>query len=227
MKKRKKILILLIIFFLTSTFYPHDLKNKFFYKFKFFSLKTITIQSEHNIYDNVVRSKLKNYYGKNLLFLEKNLIIDNLREIDFIENIKIAKKLPNELIIVFEEIVPIAIYEKNSDQFLISDSGKLVKIANQEKYNNLPQVYQMESVKEFVIFHSKLKETQFPIDIIRNFVFFRIGRWDLELFDGTIIKLPSSNVSKSLKKLNSLLTSQYLGSVNLIDLRIDNQIITE
>lgn len=221
MKKRKKILILLIIFFLTSTFYPHNLQNKFF------SLKTITVQSEHNIYDNVVRSKLKNYYGENILFLKKKLIIDNLREIDFIENIKIVKKLPNELIIIFEEIVPIAIYEKNSDQFLISDSGKLVKIVNHDRYNNLPQVYQMESVKEFIIFYSTLKETEFPTDLIRNFVFFRIGRWDLELFDGTIIKLPSLNVAKSLKKLNSLLKSQYLGNVNLIDLRIENQIITE
>jgi len=221
MKKRKKILILLIIFFLTSTFYPHNLQNKFF------SLKTITVQSEHNIYDNVVRSKLKNYYGENILFLKKKLIIDNLREIDFIENIKIVKKLPNELIIIFEEIVPIAIYEKNSDQFLISDSGKLVKIVSHDKYNNLPQVHQMESVKEFIIFYSTLKETEFPTDLIRNFVFFRIGRWDLELFDGTIIKLPSLNVAKSLKKLNSLLKSQYLGNVNLIDLRIENQIITE
>jgi len=71
MKKRKKILILLIIFFLTSTFYPHDLKNKFFYKFKFFNLETINIQSNQSIYDNMVKSKLKNYYGQNLLFLEK------------------------------------------------------------------------------------------------------------------------------------------------------------
>ena len=227
MKKRKKILILLIIFFLTSTFYPHDLKNKFFYKFKFFNLETINIQSNQSIYDNMVKSKLKNYYGQNLLFLEKDLIINNLREIDFIENIKITKKLPNELIIIFEEIVPIAIYEKNSEQFLISSSGKLVRIVNREKYNNLPQVYEMESVEEFVIFHSMLREAQFPIDLIRNFVFFRIGRWDLELFDETIVKLPSSNVDKSLKKLNSLLKSEYLGNVNLIDLRVENQIITE
>ena len=227
MKTRKKILILLIIFFLTSTFYPHDLKNKFFYEFKFFNLETINIQSNQNMYDNIVRSRLKNYYGQNILFLKKDLIINNLREIDFIENIKIAKKLPNELIIIFEEIVPIAIYEKNSDQFLISDSGKLLKIVSHDKYNNLPQVYQMESVKEFIIFYSTLKETEFPTDLIRNFVFFRIGRWDLELFDGTIIKLPSLNVAKSLKKLNSLLKSQYLGNVNLIDLRIENQIITE
>tara|TARA_B100001996_G_scaffold90550_1_gene67287 strand:- start:3675 stop:4358 length:684 start_codon:yes stop_codon:yes gene_type:complete len=227
MKKRKKILILLIIFFLTSTFYPYDLKNKFFYEFKFFNLETISIQSTQNIYDNIVRSKLKNYYSQNLLFLEKDLIINNLKEIDFIENITIVKKLPNELIVIFEEIVPIAIYEKNSDQFLISSSGKLVRIDHHSKYNNLPQVYQMESVEEFVAFHNMLREVQFPIDLIRNFVFFRIGRWDLELFDETIIKLPSSNVVKSLKKLNLLLKSEYLGNVNLIDLRVENQIITE
>ena len=179
------------------------------------------------MYDNIIRSRLKNYYGQNILFLKKDLIINNLREIDFIENIKIAKKLPNELIIIFEEIVPIAIWESNSDQFLISSSGKLVRIANHEKYNNLPQVYEMESVEEFVIFHSMLREAEFPIDVIRNFVFFKIGRWDLELFDETIIKLPSSNVAQSLKKLNLLLKSDYLGSVNLIDLRVENQIITE
>ena len=85
----------------------------------------------------------------------------------------------------------------------------------------------MESVEEFVIFHSMLREAEFPIDVIRNFVFFKIGRWDLELFDETIIKLPSSNVAQSLKKLNLLLKSDYLGSVNLIDLRVENQIITE
>jgi len=227
MKKRKKILILLIIFFLTSTFYPYNLKNKLFYGFKFFNLKTINIQSNQNIYNNIVRSKLKYYYGQNLLFLEKDLIINNLKEIDFIENIKIVKKLPNELIIIFEEIVPIAIYEKNSEKFLISSSGKLVSIVNHEKYNNLPQVYHIESVREFVIFHDILREAKFPIDLIKNFVFFRIGRWDLELFDETIIKLPSSNIAKSLKKLNSLLKSEYLGNVNLIDLRVENQIITE
>ena len=49
----------------------------------------------------------------------------------------------------------------------------------------------------------------------------------MELFDGTIIKLHSLNVAKSLKKLNSLLKSEYLDNVNLIDLRVENQIITE
>ncbi len=227
MKKRKKILILLIIFFLTSTFYPHELKNKFYYKFKFFNLETINIQSNQNIYNNIVRSKLKSYYGQNLLFLEKDLIINNLREIDFIENIKIAKKLPNELIVIFEEIIPVALYEKNSEKFLISSSGKLVRIANHKKYNDLPQVYQMDSVEEFVIFYSMLREAKFPIDLIKNFIFYKIGRWDLELSDETIVKLPSANVNKSLKKLNLLFKSGYLGNVNLIDLRVENQIITE
>ena len=131
MKTRKKILILLIIFFLTSTFYPYDLKNKFFYEFKFFNLETINIQSNQNMYDNIIRSRLKNYYGQNILFLKKDLIINNLREIDFIENIKIAKKLPNELIIIFEEIVPIAIWETNSDQFSIGDDDNSGYVSRQ------------------------------------------------------------------------------------------------
>ena len=54
MKKRKKILILLIIFFLTSTFYPHDLKNKFFYKFKFFR------STNHKIF-NENKGRLEGY----------------------------------------------------------------------------------------------------------------------------------------------------------------------
>jgi len=66
------------------------------------------------------------------------------------------------------------------------------------------------------------------IQKIRKNVFTNeLGISKSELFDETIIKLPSSNVVKSLKKLNLLLKSEYLGNVNLIDLRVENQIITE
>ena len=227
MKAKKKIFIFLIIFFLISTFYPYDPKKEFNFTFKFFDLKTITIKSKNKTFDNIVISKLKNFYGENILFIRKDSIIQALDEIQFIENINIMKKLPNELIISLDEIVPIATYEKNSDKFLISSSNKSIEIINYEKYSYLPEVYQMQSVEEFIDFYNILEKTRFPTDLIKNYTFFKIGRWDLVLTDDTVIKLPSSKIIQALEKLNLVLKTEYLGKVKLIDLRIENQIITQ
>ena len=137
------------------------------------------------------------------------------------------KKLPNELIISLDEIVPIATYEKNSDKFLITSSNKSIEIINYEKYSYLPEVYQMESIEEFIDFYNILEKTRFPTDLIKNYTFFKIGRWDLVLTDDTVIKLPSSKIIQALEKLNLVLKTEYLGKVKLIDLRIENQIITQ
>ena len=227
MKGKKKVLIFLIIFFLISTFYPYDPKKEFNFAFRFFDLKTITIKSKNKTFDNIVISKLKNFYGENILFIRKDSIIQVLDEIQFIENINIMKKLPNELIISLDEIVPIATYEKNSDKFLITSSNKSIEIINYEKYSYLPEVYQMESIEEFIDFYNILEKTRVPTDLIKNYTFFKIGRWDLVLTDDTAIKLPSSKIIQALEKLNLVLKSEYLGKVKLIDLRIENQIITQ
>jgi cell division protein FtsQ len=57
---------------------------------------------------------------------------------------------------------------------------------------------------------------------IKNLYFFPSKRWDLELRDNTIIKLPNDNINLALN-----LAIEFLDDNKFIDARIENQIILD
>ena len=56
-------------------------------------------------------------------------------------------------------------------------------------------------------------------------VFFSSNRWDLEIYDEKIIKLPSKNYNKSLKNFMSLKEENNFDKYKVFDYRINNQLI--
>ena len=55
--------------------------------------------------------------------------------------------------------------------------------------------------------------------------FFPSKRWDIEIKNGIIIKLPKSNVKKSLNQSFEVLNDEKFKNIKIIDIRIKNQII--
>ena len=60
---------------------------------------------------------------------------------------------------------------------------------------------------------------------MKKFYFFQIGRWDLQLANDRIIKLPNNNIKDAIKKSIELLDRKDFENYNIIDLRIDGKII--
>ena len=77
------------------------------------------------------------------------------------------------------------------------------------------------------IFLDWLKNSNFPTKSIKKFYFFQIGRWDLQLVNNKIIKLPHNNVEEAIKKSIELLGRSDFENYNIIDLRIDGKVIVE
>ena len=73
----------------------------------------------------------------------------------------------------------------------------------------------------------QLKTNKFPINNIRSFSYFNIGRWDLELLDNRTVKFPHNADSKIVKKIGELLSRKDFENYKIIDLRIDGKIIVE
>jgi cell division protein FtsQ len=78
----------------------------------------------------------------------------------------------------------------------------------------IQRVFEFFKIKE-IIDKSKISYTE-----IKNLYFFPSKRWDLELIDNTIIKLPNDNINLALN-----LAIEFLNDHKLIDARIKNQII--
>ena len=79
----------------------------------------------------------------------------------------------------------------------------------------------------FLEFYQKLNFYQFPIAKIKNFYFFKIGRWDLELINNQIIKMPPTKLNEAISQSVRLLNRKDFKKYNIIDLRINGRIITQ
>ena len=226
MNKFNKIFLLIITLILLTTYNPIEFINfkkeeKFFFK-----IKQIEIVNNKIIGSRDIFKRLEHLIGKNIFFIKKTDINEPLKKIEFLDNIQVKKKYPNTLIIKIYETKPIAIVFKNNKKYLLDDSSNLIfyKKISEDYY---PTIFGEGAEYKFADFLSKLKKSNFPHEIVKNYYYFQIGRWDLELLNDKIIKLPANKTEKAFHLAIELLDHGNFKNYNIIDLRIDNKVIVE
>jgi len=224
--KYYKIALLIIVFVFLSSYNPFGsnfLKNKI----TFFELKNIQIKNNEKVKKKEINQRLNHMYGKNILFIKKEDVQNPLKDINFLEKVEVKKKYPNTLIIDLFESKPIAILNKKDKKYIIDNYSKLVSINEGINIDNFPNIFGDGAEFEFVDFFNNLGKFNFPRKKVKNYYYFQIGRWDLQLFNEQLIKLPASNTDAAIKQSINLLAKENFKNFNIIDLRIDGKIIVE
>ena len=227
MKKLYRIFILLLAIILLTTFNPresHIILNK---NNDFFKIQNIKILNNLLIKADDINEKLTKIYGRNILFIKANEIKIPLESINFLQKVEVKKKYPNTIIIKVHETKPIAILFKKDEQYFLDSESNMILFNENVAFDNLPNIFGVGAEKDFVIFFDKLKNKNFPIKKIKNFYYFQIGRWDLQLLNSKIIKFPYENTEKAIKKSIELLNNKDFENYNIIDLRIHGKIVVE
>ena len=227
MKKFYKIFLLILILIILSTYSSKELQNLKKDSNTLFTIKNIIIENNLLINAAEIKSRLNNLYKKNIFLVEKNDIEIPLNKIDFLKEVEVKKKYPNTIIIKIYETEPIAIIFKNNTKKLIDSSSNLIEISKIEKTGELPKVFGINAEKNFVSFLNKLKKNNFSHKKIKNFYYFQINRWDLQLMNNKIIKLPYKNVDQAIIKSIELLNREDFREYNIIDLRVGGKIVVE
>ena len=227
MKKFYRIFILIIVFFFLSTYNP----NKFNLASKkdniFFKIQNIIIVNNYLLDKTLINKKLNQVYNKNIFLVKREDIEKFLEKVDFLEKIEVQKKYPNTLIVKIFETKPVAILFKDKTKYLLDSSSNLIHFDSEMNFDHLPNIFGDGAENNFVNFYEKLENNKFLIKKIKNYYYFQIGRWDLELFDKKIIKLPYNNTEAAIKKSIELLNHEDFKNYNIIDLRVDGKIIVE
>ena len=148
---------------------------------------------------------------------------DILKQIDFIKSFEIKKIYPKKIIIKIYEKKPIAILQYKKDKFYVSESINLINFIVLENYKNLPIVFGKK--KNFKELYINLKKINFPLDLIKKYYFYESNRWDLEIYQKKIIKLPTKNYIQSLEKFINFKMENNLDKYKVFDYRINNQLI--
>jgi len=222
-----RITLLLGIFLLFSTYTPKDSKFKNKKVYDFFKIKEISISNTKIINENDILEKLKDVYGKNIIFIKKDSIKEPLSSVDFLEKIEVKKKYPNTIILKIFETKPIGIIFKNEKKYFLDNISKLIIFDENLTTKNLPTIFGEDAETNFLKFSELLKKNKFPNTEIKNYYFYQIGRWDLQLLDDKIIKFPETNVQKAILKSIELINREDFKKYKIIDLRLHDKIIVE
>ena len=227
MKKLYRITILLAALTFLTTYSPNEFNGFPKKKNFFFKIQNIKIVNNHLIDENRIIEKLTEIYEKNILFVERNDIERPLKSIEFLKKIEIKKKYPNTIIIKVFETEPIAILFKENRKYLLDSSSNLIPFNKNMLFDDLPSIFGARAEKDFINFFNQLENNNFPKHKVKNFYYFQIGRWDLELLNKQIIKFPANKVPEAIQRSVELLARKDFKNYNIIDLRIHGKIVVE
>ncbi len=219
---KKKIYLYFLIFIFLTTAINTNYSTSFS---KYFNVKSIDIIGLNFEDQNRLEENLSILKNKNIFFIKNDELINILEQYNEFEDYKIQKIFPYKLKIQIRKTKYIAKTIIDGKEFLIGENKKFIEFENYMLDQNLPVVFGNFPIHSFINLQENLKEINFDLDRIDSYFFFKSGRWDIEMKNNIIIKLPSKNQSASLKSYNLLEKKKQLKANSIIDFRIKNKII--
>ena len=218
LRKSKKILIYFFLLLLVGS-----INNIDFNRIKFDKIKYVQVIGLNDKDNAILLEKIKNLNLKNIFFINKEEINKLINENTLIEKFAIFKKYPSSLDIATEKTKFLARISRNGIIFLIGSNGKLSE--NNFSNKSLAFIFGAPDIKQFLNFKKIIDLSKFSYEDIKNLYFFPSKRWDLELKNGTIIKLPNQYIENSLDFAFEFLNNKNFQDIMIVDARIKNQII--
>ncbi|MDA9813401.1 FtsQ-type POTRA domain-containing protein [Candidatus Pelagibacter sp.] len=212
-RKSKKILIYFFLLLVVGSINNINLNSLKFQKINNINITGLDIKNKL-----ILLKDIENFNLKNIFLINKIDLKDEIESNTLVENYSIFKRYPSSIDINIEKTQILAKINKNGQIFYIGSNGKFIK--NNSLNNEPPFIFGNPEVFEFFKIKEIIDKSKISYTEIKNLYFFPSKRWDLELVDNTIIKLPNDNVYLALN-----LAIEFLSDHKFIDARIKNQII--
>ena len=159
----------------------------------------------------------------NYFLINRNEILKIINSISLVEKFSIFKKYPDTLKIKIQQTKFLAKINYKGKEYFVGENGKLIKSTFSNK--NLPYIFGKPDINEFLLFKKIIDQSKLSYKEIKNFYFFPSKRWDIELRNNTIIKLSKNTNIDSINTVFKFLGDKNFDNLNIIDARINNQII--
>ena len=212
-RKSKKILIYFFLLLVVGSINNINLNSLKFQKINNINITGLDIKNKL-----ILLKDIENFNLKNIFLINKIDLKDEIESNTLVENYSIFKRYPSTLDIKIDKTKFLAKINKNGQIFYLGSNGKFTK--NDFSNNQLPYIFGNPDINEFLSIKQIIDKSKISYSEIKNLYFFPSKRWDLELIDNTIIKLPNDNINLALN-----LALEFLNDHKFIDARIKNQII--
>ncbi len=215
-----KLVVLPLFLILFSTYSPNYVSNN---KSIIFGLENIKLEGLKVLNEKDLTIKLEPLKGLSLFRINQKMIKSRLKEFDFISSFTVKKIYPKTLKIKINEKKPIAVYIDKKNKFYVTIDDNFINYEEFEQYLDLPTIFGKEIKLDN--FFKKIESISFPLEKIKSFHYFEIGRWDIILKNGKIIKLPTDNFIEKLQNFMSISKNERFEKYKIFDYRIKDQLI--
>ena len=217
-QKGKKIFIYLFLMILVGSITNFKLNN-----YEIFKIRNIEISGLTNLENSELKKKIKNLNLNNIFLLNKFELSQIIDSNNLVQNYEVIKIYPSSINIKIIKTKLLAKLNKDGKILYIGSNGKL------SEYNfsklRLPFIFGNPHNNDFLNLKKKIAESKFSYEEFENFYFFPSGRWDLQLKNNILIKLPENKINDSLDYAFDFMKNNNIDDFSVIDLRIKNQII--
>tara|TARA_A100001035_G_scaffold172314_1_gene136705 strand:+ start:661 stop:1350 length:690 start_codon:yes stop_codon:yes gene_type:complete len=219
---KKKIYFYLLIFIVLSTILNYDFSNKLKENF---SVKNIYIDLNSDDIREIILSKTNFLLDKNIFFINRSNLANELSNLNFLENIKVNKIYPSTIFINVKKTDLIAITYIDQKKYFLGTNGNFISSKEISIKKDLPIVFGKFKNSDFIKLRKTLIHNKIEYNSIAKYFFHKNKRWDLYLKKNIIIKLPSKNVDEAIKFYKKFAKKKQIKPGSIIDLRIPNRLI--
>ena len=221
-RKGKKILIYFLLLLLIGS-----INNEKIDSLKLEKIKNINVLGLGQNDNQVLLYSINDLNLGNIFFINKKNINKIINSNTLIHDYEIFKRYPYSLDINIKRTKFLARIKDNKNFFLIGSNGKLSPIKHEDNSNYLPFIFGKPEIHQFLKFKTIIDNSKFKYKDINNLFFFSSDRWDIQLKNNLLIKLPSKNIKKTLDLVSDFLIVNNDNSIKVVDARIHNQIILD
>jgi len=219
-RKSKKILIYFFLLILVGSINNINLSDLKLHNINDINIIGLDIKDK-----SILLKKIKNTDLNNIFLINKKDLINEIELNSLVEKYLIFKRYPSTLDIKIDKTKFLAKINKNGKIFYLGSNGKFTK--NDLSNNQLPYIFGNPDIIEFFSIKEIIDKSKISYSEIKNLYFFPSKRWDLELKNNTIIKLPNNNTNLALNLAIEFLYDNEFINNKIIDARIENQIILD
>ncbi len=174
-----------------------------------------------------LENKLKKYFKTSIFLLPLSQISNEIRENNWIKNVKLSTNYKDTLYINLEEYKPLGIYRFNKRDFYFDKSGKIIEEVNNKYNNNLIIFIGKSSNLNANLIIDILNGLNFQKNfLIRQINYIQKRRWDILINNDIKLMLSENDPKQSLQNfliINKNLNETDMNNIEWIDLRDVNK----
>lgn len=168
--------------------------------------------------------------GQALSDVDTQRLLQQLRQLGWIEHVTLERHWPHSLVITIKERQPSAIWQVQGVRYLIDDKGALIAPFRDEdsaQFSQLPYVVGKGAPHALTSLTAILEAMPVLQKDLESASFIGERRWRLRLSSGTMLELPEANPVMAIQNFMNLVSQQQLdfSKWEIVDLRLNDRII--